>query len=114
MITDANEVAGKRASRPQPRHEAADRGRLPGTSMVSRHWRRFGVFGLIGFTVFLAGLALQVALVRLAGMGHVTSYVIKTLISVELSLLLNRYLTWRDRDIVMFRAAVLFTVQQLA
>lgn len=84
------------------------------SSVLRRHWRRFSAFGVIGFTVFLAGLALQVALVRLAGMGHVTSYVIKTLLSVELSLVLNRYLTWRDRDIRMTRAAVLFTVQQLA
>jgi putative flippase GtrA len=81
--------------------------------MLRRHWRRFGVFGTIGFTVFLAGLVLQVALVRLAGMGEVTSYVIKTLASVQLSLLLNRYLTWRDRDIPMIRAAALFNVQQL-
>jgi putative flippase GtrA len=56
---------------------------------------------------------LQVALVRLAGMGNVTSYVIKTLASLQLSLLLNRYLTWRDRDILMIRAAALFNVQQL-
>jgi putative flippase GtrA len=94
----------------------ADGAAGPGTSaasMLRRHWRRFGTFGAIGFTVFLAGLALQVALVRLAGMGHVASYAVKTLVSVELSLLLNRYLTWRDRDVRMVRAAALFTVQQL-
>jgi putative flippase GtrA len=82
-------------------------------SLLHRHWRRFGIFGVIGLTVFLAGLAVQVALVRLGGMGHVTSYAVKTLASVELSLLLNRCLTWRDRDIAMTRAAVLFTIQQL-
>jgi putative flippase GtrA len=85
----------------------------PVVALLRRHWRKFGAFGTIGFTVFLAGLALQVALVRLAGMGNVTSYVIKTLASVQLSLLLNRYLTWRDRDILMIRAAALFNVQQL-
>jgi hypothetical protein len=58
-------------------------------SVLRRHWRRFGAFAVIGFTVFVVGLALQVALVKLAGMGHVTSYVIKTLVSVELSLVLN-------------------------
>jgi len=69
----------------------------PVVALLRRHWRKFGAFGTIGFTVFLAGLALQVALVRLAGMGTVTSYVIKTLASVQLRLLLNRYLTWRDQ-----------------
>lgn len=85
----------------------------PVVALLRRRWRKFGAFGTIGFTVFLAGLALQVALVQLAGMGNVTSYVIKTLASVQLSLLLNRYLTWRDRDILMIRAAALFNVQQL-
>jgi putative flippase GtrA len=84
------------------------------SSVLRRHWRRFGTFGVVGFSVFVAGLALQVALVRLAGMGYLTSYAIKTLFSVELSLVLNRYLTWRDRDVRMTRAAVMFTVQQLA
>jgi putative flippase GtrA len=114
MIADANETHAKlaelAADRP-PVGQHSDRRTV--TSVLRRHWRRFGVFGAIGLTVFLAGLALQVALVRLAGMGHVTSYVIKTLISVELSLLLNRYLTWRDRDVPMIRAAALFTIQQL-
>ena len=98
--------------RPPHSHALARRDR-PVVALLRRHWRKFGAFGTIGFTVFLAGLALQVALVRLAGMGNVTSYVIKTLASVQLSLLLNRYLTWRDRDIPMIRAAALFNVQQL-
>ncbi len=98
--------------RPPHSHVLARPGR-PAGALLRRHWRRFGTFGMIGVTVFLAGLALQVALVRLAGMGTVTSYVIKTLASVQLSLLLNRYLTWRDRDVPMIRAAALFNVQQL-
>lgn len=113
MITDGNKAASKRALRPPPRHVADRRDRYWATAVLRRHWRKFGVFGTIGFTVFLVGLALQVALVRLTGMGNVTSYVIKTLASVELSLLLNRYLTWRDRDIPIVRAAALFNIQQL-
>lgn len=113
MTADANEAASRRPLRPPHSHALARRDR-PVVALLRRHWRKFGAFGTIGFTVFLAGLALQVALVRLAGMGNVTSYVIKTLASVQLSLLLNRYLTWRDRDIPMIRAAALFNVQQLA
>ena len=112
MTADANGAATRRPLRPPHSHVLARPGRPAGT-LLRRHWRRFGTFGMIGFTVFLAGLALQVALVRLAGMGTVTSYVIKTLASVQLSLLLNRYLTWSDRDIPMIRAAALFNVQQL-
>jgi putative flippase GtrA len=63
------------------------------------HWRRLGTFGLIGAVVFLAGVGLQVGLVRLAGMSHLASYAIQTAVSIQLSYLLNRLITWRDRDV---------------
>jgi putative flippase GtrA len=63
------------------------------------HWRRLGTYGLIGAVVFLAGVGLQVGLVRLAGMSHLASYAIQTAVSIQLSYLLNRLITWRDRDV---------------
>lgn len=63
------------------------------------HWRRLTTFGLVGAAVFLAGLGLQVGLVRLAGMSHLASYAVQTAVSIQLSYVLNRLITWRDRDV---------------
>ena len=65
---------------------------------------RLVIFAVNGITVFAAGLLIQVLLIRYAGMSHVTSYVTQTVISVQLSFLLSRYLTWRDRQVAVMRA----------
>jgi cellulose synthase/poly-beta-1,6-N-acetylglucosamine synthase-like glycosyltransferase/putative flippase GtrA len=74
---------------------------------------RLVIFAVNGITVFAAGLLIQVLLIRYAGMSHVTSYVMQTIISVQLSFLLSRYLTWRDRQVAVMRALVKFNLQQL-
>src|ERR1700761_4903639 len=79
---------------------------------LSAHWRRFALFGSIGGFVFVAGLALQIALVRYVHMGADSSYAGQTLFSIELSYVLNRYLTWRDRDVGFWLACWKFTVQK--
>jgi putative flippase GtrA len=82
---------------------------------VTRHGYgfRFSLFALVGGLVFLAGLALQVALVRYAGIGADWSYAAQAIFSIELSYLLNRYLTWRDRSAGFWAAAWKFNVQKL-
>ncbi|HEY1623892.1 MAG TPA: glycosyltransferase [Streptosporangiaceae bacterium] len=70
------------------------------------------MFSLIGGGVFVAGLALQVALVRYAHTGPDWSYAAQAVFSIELSYLLNRYLTWRDRTVGFWGAAWKFNAQK--
>lgn len=76
--------------------------------------KRLLLFALNGLFVFLAGLGVQILLIRFAGMSHDLSYVVQTVFSVQLSFMLARYVTWRDRQVTLLRALVRFNVQQLA
>jgi len=64
--------------------------------------------------VFAVGLLVQVLLVKYAHMGHVSSYIVQTVISVQLNFALSRYMTWRDRNVAFVRALAKFNLQQLA
>jgi putative flippase GtrA len=81
---------------------------------IRQHRLRLAVFALNGTAVFAAGLILQVVLVRYTHMADVLSYVIQTVTSVQMSFVLSRYLTWRDRDVAVLPALVRFNVQQFA
>jgi putative flippase GtrA len=81
--------------------------------LARRHGARLSVFSFIGASVFFAGLAFQVALVRYAGLGADSSYAAQAIFSIELSYLLNRYLTWRNRDAGFWLACWKFTAQKL-
>jgi putative flippase GtrA len=74
---------------------------------------RFSLFSMIGGGVFVAGLALQILLVRYAHIGADPSYAAQAVFSIELSYLLNRYLTWRDRSVGWWAAAWKFNAQKL-
>ena len=78
-----------------------------------RYGFRFAFFALIGGLVFVAGLGLQVMLVRYANIGVDWSYAAQAIFSIELSYLLNRYLTWRDRSAGFWAAAWKFNAQKL-
>jgi putative flippase GtrA len=80
---------------------------------VTPHRFRFSLFALIGGGVFIAGLALQILLVRYARLGPDSSYAAQAIFSIELSYLLNRHLTWRDRSVGWWSAAVRFNAQKL-
>ncbi|MCW2934443.1 MAG: hypothetical protein JWM19_5405 [Actinomycetia bacterium] len=81
--------------------------------LARRHGARLSAFFFIGAAVFVVGLAFQVALVRYAGLGADSSYVAQAILSIELSYLLNRYLTWRNRDAGFWLACWKFTAQKL-
>lgn len=68
--------------------------------------------GMNGLIAFLFGLGVQTAFIRLAGMSHFTAYVLQTICSTQLSFLLNRYLTWRDRRVRFFPTLVRYNLQQ--
>ena len=85
--------------------------------MARRVWGhrwRLVIFAINGLDVFAVGLLIQVLLVQYAGMGHVFSYIVQTIVSVQLNFLLSRYVTWRDRNVVFLRALARFNLQQLA
>jgi glycosyltransferase XagB len=77
------------------------------------HWFRLVIFAVNSMNVFAVGLLIQVLLVRYEHMSHVTSYIAQTVTSVQLSFLLSRYLSWRDRDMGVVRALARFNVRQL-
>jgi glycosyltransferase involved in cell wall biosynthesis/putative flippase GtrA len=76
------------------------------------HGLRFTSFSLIGVLVLLSGIAVQALLVR-ARTGPYGSYAGQAVFSIELSFLLNRWLTWRDRQ-AGWAAWWKFNVQKLA
>jgi putative flippase GtrA len=80
---------------------------------VLENWRRLCLFAANGVSVFVIGLLLQIILVRYMGMSHVASYIIQTVISVQVNFLLSRNLTWRDRNIGFSSALIRFNAQQL-
>jgi cellulose synthase/poly-beta-1,6-N-acetylglucosamine synthase-like glycosyltransferase/putative flippase GtrA len=83
---------------------------------LSRAWAhrfRLVIFAVNGMNVFAAGLLIQVLLVKYAGLSHVASYIVQTVVSVQLSFLLSRYLTWRDRTVAVGGAFARFNARQL-
>ena len=83
---------------------------------VSRAWAhrfRLVIFAVNGMNVFAVGLLIQVLLVRYEHMSHVTSYIAQTVTSVQLSFLLSRYLSCRDRHMGVVRELARFNVRQL-
>jgi len=86
--------------------------RRPAGSRARGGSARFVTFGVIGATVFLLGLGVQIALVRWWHFDALWSYIVQGIISVEVSFLLNRYWTWRDVDVPFFQALWKFNAQK--
>lgn len=108
---------GPARSRPSARPAPASPWPPALASLVARLWAqrtRLTIFGLNGTAVFAAGLMIQIILVQYAGVGHVPSYIVQTLASIQLSFLLSRYLTWRDRSVSFGHGLIKFNAQQLA
>jgi putative flippase GtrA len=79
-----------------------------------RHGGKLAMFSVIGAAVFAFGLVLQALLVREAGVGVVAAYAVQIVICIEIAYLLNRYLTWRDREVRFWTACARFTAQRVA
>jgi putative flippase GtrA len=109
-------VPPRRATRPrqQFRHNDLNEGALLHAPRKAwEHRARLVMFSVNGMNVFAIGLLIQVILVRYVGMGHVSSYIAQTIASVQISFLLSRFVTWRDRDVAIPPALVRFNLQQL-
>jgi putative flippase GtrA len=110
-VVDAEMLASSRHLQKSNPPESTPRG------PASRIWEqrsRLALFAINGMNVFFIGLLIQVVLVRYAGMSHTASYIAQTVVSVQVSFILSRYLTWRDRDMAILPALVRFNAQQLA
>jgi putative flippase GtrA len=94
---------------PVPLHQ----GRRQARPASRRARKRLLTFAANGLVVFVLGVAVQWALIHRLGMGNVSSYMVKSVLSVQLTFLLSRYLTWGDRNIALLPALVRWNVQQL-
>lgn len=82
-------------------------------ALAGRHRVPFITFGVIGASVFAAGLGLQVLLVQVWHISPVVSYVVLGAAAIQVSFLLNRRFTWRDRDAPFWVACYRFNVQKI-
>ncbi len=104
-IPDERRLASKLPLAPTGRHVATGKP-AEGTG------RRLTIFGLIGAGIFVMGLAMQAVLTGKWHMAADASYVTQGTISIELSFLLNRWLTWRDRNVRFWPAFGRYNVQK--
>jgi putative flippase GtrA len=113
VFSSVEPSSGTRASGEQGRRQA-NRGRHAATPppYLERRGARFVVFSGIGGAVFFIGLGLQVVLTGRWHVLPVVSYLIQAVVSVEMSFLLNRWLTWRDRGIPFWLSFARFNVQK--
>jgi glycosyltransferase involved in cell wall biosynthesis/putative flippase GtrA len=65
-------------------------------NVIKQHKVRFIIFGLIGGTVFLLGMAGMYLLVSVLGINGQLALFITGIFSIELSFFLNWLITWRD------------------
>ena len=102
------------ATRKRETSQGSRRGRhaAPPPPYLERRAARFVVFSAIGGFVFLLGFGLQAVLTGRWHMLPVASYAIQAVVSVETSFLLNRWLTWRDRDVSFWLAFARFNAQK--
>jgi GT2 family glycosyltransferase/putative flippase GtrA len=78
---------------------------------LARHGIRFTSFSVIGAVVLVLGIGVQALLVRMHA-GPYGSYAGQAAFSIELSYLLNRWITWRDRQVGRWSSWWRFNVQK--
>jgi glycosyltransferase involved in cell wall biosynthesis len=81
--------------------------------IIASHGIRIGTFSAIGVLVFVLGTGFQWLLVA-EGVGATASYTWQAVFSIELSFALNRWLTWRDRDVRILPALIKWNLQKIA
>jgi succinoglycan biosynthesis protein ExoA len=79
---------------------------------LARHGIRFTSFSAIGAVVLVLGIGIQALLVR-GHAGMYGSYAGQAVFSIELSYLLNRRITWRDRQVGLWSSWWRFNLQKL-
>ena len=80
--------------------------------LLRGHGFRFTAFSVIGTVVFVLGLAIQAVLTGHLHMPAIGSYMVQAVVSVELSFLLNRWITWRNRNSTFWPSLLRFNLQK--
>jgi len=106
VLADKSQGSQVSLAGPNGRHAA------PRPPYLDRRGVRFIIFSGIGGFVFVLGLALQVGLTGGLRLPAMASYLIQAVVSVEASFLLNRWITWRDRDTPLWKSFVRFNLQK--
>jgi putative flippase GtrA len=100
-----------RHRRCQPQKPRTERGGALGA--IYRNRARIAISAANGLVAFLFGLAVETAFMSFAGLGHFVSYALQILFSTQLSFLLARFVTWRDRRVPFFLTMARYNAQQL-
>jgi glycosyltransferase involved in cell wall biosynthesis/putative flippase GtrA len=79
---------------------------------VASHGARLTRFSAIGGAIFIAGLALQAALTSGLHVPSFLSFLSQSVLSIEASFLLNRWLTWRSRGTAVWFSFWRYNVQK--
>lgn len=69
----------------------------PHAAGLVRRYRRQITFGVVGVTVMAFGFLALIVLVEGLGVSPHLAYLVQAVLSVELSFVLSRHWTWRDR-----------------
>jgi putative flippase GtrA len=80
---------------------------------IKRNRVRMLFAAMNGLIAFGFGLGVGTAFIHFAGLDHVTAYILQNIFSTQLSFLLARYITWRDRRVKFFSTLVRYNLQQL-
>ncbi|HWG02353.1 MAG TPA: GtrA family protein [Trebonia sp.] len=80
---------------------------------VYRNRARIAISAANGLVAFLFGLAVETVFMRFVGLGRLPSYALQIAFSTQLSFLLARFVTWRDRRVPFFRTMARYNAQQL-
>jgi glycosyltransferase involved in cell wall biosynthesis/putative flippase GtrA len=83
-------------------------------NIIEQHKVRFGIFGLIGGTVFLLGMAGMYLLVSVLGLNAQIAFFITGVFSIELSFFLNWLITWRDSQAPFWPSFWRFNITRFA
>jgi putative flippase GtrA len=80
--------------------------------LLNRHATRFASFSLIGGGLFAAGLLFQAELTTRLHVPALVSYIVQTVLSVEVSYFLNRWLTWRTAQAPLWSSLARYNLQK--
>jgi putative flippase GtrA len=80
---------------------------------IKRNRVRMILAAVNGLIAFGFGLGVGTAFIHFAGLDHLTAYILQNIFSTQLSFLLARYVTWRDRRVTFFSTLARYNFQQL-
>lgn len=80
---------------------------------IRRNRVRILIAAINGLLAFFFGLGVGTTLIRYAGLGRLDAYVLQNVASTQVSFLLARFVTWRDRRVPFFRTLLRYNAQQL-